>query len=443
MAEKVLFTEARMRAIRAKAAPGARTEYVDAKVPSLRLRVSATAASWSVLKRIPGGPMRRVQLGSADELAVEAARKRAQQEVAKLLEGRDPTAERRERSAAARRDSLTLAEALAIYLDEKPALRPATRATYERDLRTTFGDYLDRPLVDLTPAKVRERHRHRMTRPVKAAAKVAHARDRTRLTASPARADGAVRALRAVVRYVRATRGVDLPDPAAEVTAVRQWANVPRRKRALLGDRLAEFVKALRAMPDDLPPDLTGTQRDLVLLLLCTGLRLGSAAGLQWSEVDFKAGTLTIPADRMKGKREHTLPLGPEMLGVLERRREARRSAVYVFAGADPAEGSKRGHAPLERLSARFMARLVDSEGSPFAWSPHDLRRTALTVLESMDVSAYALKRIAAHSQAGDVTAGYLADDVERLRKPMERLELAVLGNPGKVVAMPKGRAKR
>lgn len=42
-----------------------------------------------------------------------------------------------------------------------------------------------------------------------------------------------------------------------------------------------------------------------------------------------------------------------------------------------------------------------------------------------MDVSAYALKRIAAHSQEADVTAGYLVDDVHRLRAPMERLERA------------------
>ena len=62
--------------------------------------------------------------------------------------------------------------------------------------------------------------------------------------------------------------------------------------------------------------------------------------------------------------------------------------------------------------------------------SPHDLRRTGLTLLEAMDVSAFALKRIAAHSQESDVTAGYLANDVQRLRMPMERLERVALGGP-------------
>lgn len=435
MVQTIAFTEARLKAIRRSAKPGERSEYQDESVRALRLRVSPTSASWYLFKRIPGGPMRRLLLGSADDLSVEAARKAALKGLGKLLEGRDLSAEKRQRAAAAKRDALTLAGALAIYLSEKPALRPATRATYERDLRTTFGDYLDRPLVELTPAKVRERHRLRMTQPLKSAAKVAHARDKARLTASPARADGAVRALRAVVRYARATRALDLPDPAAEISAVKQWANVPRRRRALLGDRLRDFVQAVRAQPDDLPPDLSGTQRDLVLLLLCSALRMSSAACLRWSEVDFRAGVIRIPAQRMKGKREHSLPLGPEMLAMLKARWNNRRSDVFVFPGAGRSDG------PLERLSSRFVGRLADADGNPFAWSPHDLRRTALTILEGMDVSAYALKRIAAHSEAGDVTAGYLADDVERLRGPMERLERAALGTRAQVVALAPRRA--
>lgn len=434
MVQVVSFTEARLRAIRSAAKAGERTEFQDAEQKALRLRVSPTSASWYLFKRIPGGPMRRLLLGSADDLSVERARKEAIKAIAKLIDGRDPSAEKRARKAADKRDSLTLGAALEIYLDEKSQLRPATRATYARDLRTTFGDYLDRPLVELTPDKVRERHRLRMTKGAKASAKVAHARDRQRIKASPARADGAVRALRAVVRYVRVTRKLELPDPAGEISATRQWGAVGRRKRALLGKPLVEFVRALEAVPDDLPPDLSGTQRDLVRLILATGLRISAAAGLKWSEVDLGAGTVTIPAARMKGKRDHSLPLGPVMLAMLAARKADPRSTDYVFPGAT-------GDKPLERLSARFVARLSDSGGKPFVWSPHDLRRTVLTMLEAMDVSAYALKRIAAHSEKGDVTAGYLADDVERLRGPIERLERAVFGAQGGVVELRSRRA--
>lgn len=427
MAESIKFTEARVSSLRAGVRSG-RVEYQDEEVPALRLRVSATSASWSVLKRIPGGAMSRVLLGKADDLAASEARKQAKIKIGEMQQGTDPNAAKRKRKAAALRDGLTLAEGLAIYLAERDKLRPATKATYARDLRMTFGDYLDKPLVELTPEKVRDRHRDRKTRAITGQAKVTHARDRKRITASPSRADGAVRALRAVVNYLRAERDLDLPDVARKINATNGWGNVKRRKRSLIGDALPEFVAAVRALGDDLPPELTGTQRDLTLFLLCTTLRWSSAAGLRWSEIDFKAKTITVPDDRMKGKLEHTLPLGPEMMGMLKDRQKAARSAEFVFPGLPKDPKKPEALLPIGRLSKRFLDKIKDADGNVIVWSPHDLRRTGLTLLEAMDVSAFALKRIAAHSQESDVTAGYLANDVQRLRVPMERLERAALG---------------
>jgi integrase len=431
MANVVKFTEASVKQLRASVRAG-RIEYQDEELPALKLRISATSASYSVLKRIPGGPMARVLLGQADELAAGEARKRARIRIGELQQGVDPNAAKRERKKAELQRGMTLSEGLAIYLAEKD-LREATRRTYERDLRTTFGDYWDRPLVDLTPDVVRIRHRDRKNRPLRSQARVQSVSARKRITASPSRADGAVRALRAVVNYLVVTRSIDLPKVAAQITATKAWANVRRRKRTL-GDRLDEFVRAIRALPDDLPPDLTGTQRDLTLFLLCTALRWSSAAGLRWGEVDFKAKTITICADRMKGKSEHSLPIGPEMLAMLRARFGARRSNEFVFPGLPKAPDKPDELGPFGKLTKHFTNKIADSDGEAIAWSPHDLRRTALNVLEAMDVSAYALKRIAAHSEGGDVTAGYLTDHVGRLRAPMERLEARVFGRRGKVV---------
>jgi integrase len=380
--------------------------------------------------------MSRVLIGQADDIAAGEARKLAKIKIGEMQQGIDPNATKRKRKADAQRSGMTLAEGLVIYLAERDKLRPATKATYERDLRMTFGDYLDRPLIDLTPERVRDRHKDRKTRPIRAQARVEHARDRKRITASPSRADGAVRALRAVVNYLRAERDLDLPDVARKITAANGWGKVARRKRSLVGEALPEFVAAVRSQGDDLPPDLTGTQRDLTLLLLCTALRWSSAAGLQWSEVDFKAKTITIPADRMKGKVEHALPLGPAMMAMLHARRDQARSKVFVFPGLQKRQ--KEDLRPIGRLSKRYLDKIKDPDGNLIVWSPHDLRRTALTILEAMDVSAFALRRIAAHSQEGDVTAGYLTDDVNRLRAPIERLESIALTGKGKgnVVSM-------
>jgi len=64
------------------------------------------------------------------------------------------------------------------------------------------------------------------------------------------------------------------------------------------------------------------------------------------------------------------------------------------------------------------MVKVTQASGVEF--TVHDLRRTFITIAESLDISAYALKRLMNHKMGGDVTAGYIVTDVERLRKPMQ-----------------------
>jgi integrase len=66
----------------------------------------------------------------------------------------------------------------------------------------------------------------------------------------------------------------------------------------------------------------------------------------------------------------------------------------------------------------RVIARVT--ELSQVSFRVHDLRRTFATIAESLDIPAYALKRLLNHSGAGDVTAGYTIITTNRLRKPME-----------------------
>jgi len=48
--------------------------------------------------------------------------------------------------------------------------------------------------------------------------------------------------------------------------------------------------------------------------------------------------------------------------------------------------------------------------------------RTFITIAESLEISAYALKKLLNHRMGNDVTYGYLIMDVERLRKPMQHI---------------------
>jgi hypothetical protein len=55
------------------------------------------------------------------------------------------------------------------------------------------------------------------------------------------------------------------------------------------------------------------------------------------------------------------------------------------------------------------------------------LRRTFITIAESLDISAYTLKRLVNHKMTNDVTAGHIISDVERLRDPMQRITSQLL----------------
>lgn len=92
---------------------------------------------------------------------------------------------------------------------------------------------------------------------------------------------------------------------------------LPKRSRvqkvvhraALAHADMYEFMRALRARH-------TTAARTLELQIL-TACRPGEAAGAQWEEFDLPVKTWTIPAHRMKGGREHRVPLSAGALALL------------------------------------------------------------------------------------------------------------------------------
>ncbi len=91
----------------------------------------------------------------------------------------------------------------------------------------------------------------------------------------------------------------------------------------------------------------------------------------------------------------------------------------------------------------KAMLNVIQLSGIEF--TVHDLRRTFITTAESLDISAYALKRLLNHKMNNDVTSGYLIIDVERLRKPMQQVTDCLLkcirGNEETVIFLKQGNA--
>ena len=79
----------------------------------------------------------------------------------------------------------------------------------------------------------------------------------------------------------------------------------------------------------------------------------------------------------------------------------------------------------------------------------HDLRRTFITVAESLDISIYTIKRLVNHKidNSNDVTAGYVGVDIDRMRAATQKITDQILSHagikksPAKVIAIKGKRA--
>lgn len=381
-----------------------RVEYRDSHNPALRVRVAANGSKSFCVRRKVAGKAVRVTLGTfkgpgdtMPRMTVEMARKALREAEGDLARGVNVNTAK----AEDRRQGATLGHWLAEYLRENTKLKPRTRSDYARVMDEVCPDWIAKPLASITRDKIKSRH-------------AKHGAER-----SKARADNAVRVLRALFNFA----GI-VPNPASS----------PKRKRAgSAGSFLFEVGrKRTRIANADIPAwwaSVTGLRgarvdsaapdaADLLRMLVLTGLRAGEACGLKWSNVNVRDGIIEI-ADT-KNRDPHVLPLG-KMLHSIIRERAANMVGPYVFHARDDR------NAPFNYSVLRgWFAVVTDDCGVKV--TAHDCRRTFATIGESLDISGNTLKRLLNHRTGlGDVTAGYIIPDPERLRSAMQRIEDRVL----------------
>lgn len=131
--------------------------------------------------------------------------------------------------------------------------------------------------------------------------------------------------------------------------------------------------------------------------ILLTGQRPGEICGMRWDEID-DDDFWNIPAERMKNKEDHRLPLTQHLLEILEQARALSGDSAYVFRSTH-----KEGDAPmtpstLSRTLRRHWEHLAVSDDR---YTPHDLRRTVRTRLAEAGVRDVIAERILAHRLQG------------------------------------------
>ena len=183
-------------------------------------------------------------------------------------------------------------------------------------------------------------------------------------------------------------------------------ARVPRI-RLLAGERPREFVLSplqepiyLAAVPD--------TLRDIAVLLIETGLRVGEALTLEWAQVRLvapegkKFPCLTVRAAHSKSGKSRTLPMSERAVEVLSRWRALRAPKDGRDLVFHKPEGSPLASTLLNAQHRRVVATLNKSESLqpkfPREFCLHSLRHTFGTRLGESGVEAFRIRDLMGHS---------------------------------------------
>lgn len=140
---------------------------------------------------------------------------------------------------------------------------------------------------------------------------------------------------------------------------------------------------------------------------ILTLARRGEVVGATWAEIDFKANTWTVPAERHKSRKAHVVPLSEAALDILAEAKKlsAARPGDYVFASISDPKKPVHGDA-LTKAIKRTCANLKLPHGSP-----HDFRRAGATVLtsERLGFRRFVVSKVLGHEglEGAAVTAVY------------------------------------
>ncbi|PTN11564.1 tyrosine-type recombinase/integrase [Nitrosomonas aestuarii] len=365
--------------------------YRDSEIKGFGLRVGTTSKVYIAESKINGKTI-RVTIGKHGIFTAEQARNQAREVLLKMAKGINPNDEAKEQKAR----SMTLQNVFQDFLAARKALKHRTIYDYKRIMSTYLADWNSKAIAGITKDMIAKRH-----------AELGKT--------SKAQANLTMRFLRALFNFAAGQyedskgQSLILGNPVKRLSQTRAWYRVQRRQTVIKPHELEPWFQAAMSLKNDGLSQNRETIRDYLLLILLTGLRREEAAGLTWNNIDLKSKTLKVI--NTKNHLDHTLPLSDFLYDLLQERK-THAINEYVFPKV-----SGNGYIVEPR---KQMAKIIEQSGVTF--TIHDLRRTFMTVAESLDISAYAVKRLANHKMNNDITAGYIVADAERLRKPMQKI---------------------
>ncbi|MDX0966499.1 tyrosine-type recombinase/integrase [Sinorhizobium medicae] len=377
------------------------TEIKNSSKPKLRdgdglwLHTSSAGNRHFVFIYIRHGRRREMGLGTygtgTGQVSLAAARAKAEEIRAILGRGGDPFTEMEERQ--------------------------------ERVKPTTFGQCAD-DLVDAMESQWRnEKHRAqwRMTL-------TEYAKALRKMPVAEVTTDDVVRVLKPIWTTKAETasrlRGrIEKVLDHAKVRGLRTGEN-PARWKGHLDHILPKAGKLKRghhaAMPyADVPAfmkkirEASGVGARALEFTVLTASRTGETMGARWAEFDFKENVWTVPAERMKGGREHRVPLTDRVLAVLT---EMQKRSVndFVFPGS-------KANTPISNMTMSKVMKTYEAD----AFTVHGFRSAFRDwASEETDFQGEVAEAALAHITGDETERAYRRGDVlEKRRKLMEAWE--------------------
>ncbi len=206
----------------------------------------------------------------------------------------------------------------------------------------------------------------------------------------------------------------------------------PRKEKKPINAFTSEQAKSFLHLLEGSAADF----RCMMLLLLTTGMRRGELCGLQWRDVDFQKGTVSIwrnvsytpetgivvgTPKTANGLR--TIPLMPSVLTALNALRQSaaqqEKSEAFIFPRKDDANAPRMPDSITRRLK-RFMEKndLPDL-------SPHDLRHSCASLLLASGADVKSVQEILGHADASTTLNFYVKSDLSQMRSATNKYAAA------------------
>jgi integrase len=353
----------------------------------LYLEVSPAGGKLWRLKYRFAGKEKRLSIGKYPEVKAPAARARATEAKTKLSNGIDPSAEKKAIKVAALVASGNTFEIVAREWHEKRLSKLSdTHAkqiigTLEREVFPLIGDRpvssIEAPDLLVALRQIEKRGAFEIAR-------------KTRQWAGM------------VFRYAIAT-GRAKHNPAPDLQGALE-TQVTKHHAAFDRAGLAEFLRKIEQY------DGTEQTRLALLLLASTFVRTGELRFAAKSEFDLPGQTWRIPAERMKTRAPHVVPLSSQAVALVEQ--------LFVIAGDSDLllPGANTKSKPISENTLLYALYRMGYHGRA---TGHGFRATASTLLNEMGWKPDVIERQLAHQERNKVRAAYHRSEYLQDRRQM------------------------